>query len=227
MARTVRLGEGFIEVRRDVPDALGNTVALTPSGQQHGGVHSSQSYLVAPSFIVSGDEGGALVNGVTNSAVLNLGDLDVWSFVGTVGDSNVLRVAAVNFTPWIRLYDPKGELVGEAVSPRFDTRSLNLVYEITENPGTYTVVISSTTSGLSSPYTFKQSRWAPDLIVPDTPAIDEGATLNVSISAQDPDEPAKPSVPSDLSSSGVNLAIAPQTRRSLWATTEADGLSTM
>ena len=120
-------------------------------------------------------------------------------------------------------------MVGEAVSPRFDTRALNLIYEITENPGIYTVVISSTTGGFSSAYTFKQSRWAPDLIVPDTQTIDEGTSLNVSISAQDPDEPAKPLQFKLISAPpGVNpLAIGSATNATLsWATTEADGPST-
>lgn len=169
-----------------------------------------------------------MVNGATNSAFLNLGDLDVWSFVGTVGDSNVLRVTASTFNPWIRLYDPTGDLVGEAVSPRFDTRSLNLIYEITKEPGIYTVVISSTTGGYSSAYTFKQSRWAPDLLVPETQSIDEGGTLNVSISAQDPDEPSKPLQFKLLSAPpGVNFQMAGATNATLsWATSEADGPST-
>src|SRR5262249_36691904 len=149
-------------------------VSATFAGQT--GTYGLNLALIPASIVLTpGDEGGPLVNGNTNSATLNLGDLDVWSFIGTPGDSNVLRVTATDFTPRIRLYSSTGVLVGEA-NPNNSTfnRTATLSYEVTsENPGLYTVVISAAFAGQSGTYIFKQSRWAPDLIVPETQAIDE------------------------------------------------------
>jgi hypothetical protein len=183
----------------------------------------------SPITVSAGDEGGPLVNGMTNSATLSLGDLDVWSFLGTVGDSNVLRVTASTFTPWIRLYGPNGALVGEARSGNPGVRTASLIHEVTSiDPGLYTVAVSAAFAGQIGDYTFKQSRWAPDLIVPDNPSVEEGATLNVSISAQDPDEPAKPLQFELLSAPpGVLFALDGATNATIsWATTEADGPTT-
>lgn len=177
--------------------------------------------------IVEGDEGGSLVNGLTYPGTLDLGDLDVWTFLGTPGDSNVLRVAATGFTPWIRLYGPEGALVGETKSGNTIARNGSVTLSVT-NLGAYTVVVSATFAGQSGSYTFKQSRVPPDLMVPDTPVIDESTSLNVSISAQDPDEPVKPLVFTLLSGPpGLSLATAGATNATLsWTTTEADGPST-
>jgi hypothetical protein len=179
-------------------------------------------------FVISpAGAGGELVDGVTNSAVLNLGDLDMWSFYGTPGDSNALRVAAVNFAPWIRLYGPDGSIVQEVKSVNGGVRNLTLNQLIT-TAGIYTVVISATFVDQFGTYTFKQSRWAPDLLVPVTQTIDEGATLTLSISAQDPDQPIKPLQFALLSKpNGMSLALNGATNATIsWATGEADGPST-
>jgi hypothetical protein len=185
--------------------------------------------LAGEPFVTSdGDQGGPLTNGATNNATLEVGDLDVWSFVGTVGDSNAFTVVATTFTPWIRLYDPSGALVGEARPSSSFTRTATLSYELTKNPGVYTVVVSASVAGQTGDYTFKQSRWAPDLIVPDGKEINEGDTLNISISAQDPDEPVKPLQFALLSGPpGAAFAIGSATNATIsWPTTEADGPST-
>src|SRR6185369_2627356 len=44
-------------------------------------------------FVTSaGDEGGTLTNGVNQAGAIVLGDLDMWSFTATAGDSLVLRM---------------------------------------------------------------------------------------------------------------------------------------
>src|SRR5262249_19699819 len=152
---------------------------------QSGDYDITLAQALAPVVVSPGDQGGPLQNGVTNSASLPLGDLDVWSFVGTPGDSNVLRVASTDFTPWIRVYGPTGALVGETTSGNGFARAGSVSLSIT-NAGTYVVVISATFAGQDGTYTLKESRIAPDLIVPTDMAIDEATPLNVSISAQDP-----------------------------------------
>lgn len=172
-----------------------------------------------------GDEGGMLANGATNIATLALGDLDAWNFFGTVGDSNVFRVTAANFAPWVRVYGPVGTLVAESVPPNTSTRSATLIYELTANPGQYTVVVSSGVSGQSGGYTFKQSRWAPDLNVPQNAAVNEGEPVFYSITSQDPDEPAK-TLQFELLSGPAQAAfsvVGPTNATIGWSTSEADG----
>lgn len=178
--------------------------------------------------VSAGDEGGILINGATNNAVLSLGDLDVWTFNGTVGDSNVFRIPTAAFAPWIRLYNPNGTLVAESLPGNLNVRSANLVYELTNSPGAYTIVISSGVASQLGAYTFKQSRWAPDLNVPETISIDEDLLLNTSISAQDPDEPDKPLQFTFHSvHPGVTFTISGPTNAALtWQTSEADGPAT-
>ncbi len=174
-----------------------------------------------------GDEGGALTNAVVNSGTLALGDADAWSFFGTPGDSNIVRVVSTNFTPWIRLYGPDGSLAGEANVGNSFTRENTLRAGITE-AGLYTVVLSAKFTGQSGGYSLKQSRVPPDLIVPADAAFDETSPLSLSISAQDPDEPVKPLVFALISGPpGMTLASDGATNAVIsWTPAEADGPST-
>lgn len=198
-------------------------VSATYGGQI--GTYGLEMVRAATGIVLTpGDEGGNLINGFTNVATLDLGDLDVWSFFGTPGDSNVLRVIATNFTPWIRLYGPTGALVDETTSGNSFARSGVVSMTIT-NEGLYTVVVAATFAGQSGTYMFKQSRVPPDLIVPETQVLDEGDTLAVGISAQDPDEPNKPLTFTLISGPpGLAFAIAGPTNATLaWPTSEATG----
>ena len=171
------------------------------------------------------DQGGTLMNGATNVATMLLGDLDAWTFLGTVGDSNVLRVTATNFAPWVRLYGPEGTLVAESAPATTITRSAQLIYELTANPGEYTVVVSSGVSGQSGTYSFKQSRWAPDLNVPQNEGVNEGEPVFYTLTAQDPDEPVKPLQFTLLSGPPQAVfAVAGPTNATIgWSTGEIDG----
>ncbi|MFO1501664.1 MAG: pre-peptidase C-terminal domain-containing protein, partial [Verrucomicrobiota bacterium] len=196
-------------------------------GNQAGSYGLTLAHVPEPFLVSGGDQGGALLNGFTNNATLAIGDLDIWSFFGTPGDSNVLRVTATSFTPWIRVFGPNGALLGETTSGNSITRSGFVTLQVT-NAGIYTVVVSATFGGQAGAYTFKQSRVPPDLILPDTTTLAEGATLNVSISAQDPDVPAKELTFALLSApEGMTLTRTGATNATLtWVTTEAHGPST-
>ena len=93
--------------------------------------------LVAP-----GDEGGPMTNGVAHVADLPPGDLDVWSFTASAGESLVVKVGQItqtnNFAPWVRLYGPDGALLGgdfAATAAEVTTRATN--------SGTFLVVIAN------------------------------------------------------------------------------------
>ncbi|MCW5556269.1 MAG: putative Ig domain-containing protein [Verrucomicrobiae bacterium] len=177
--------------------------------------------------VAPGDEGGGLRNAVTNLATLSLGDLDVWSFVGTPGDSNVFRVAATNFTPWIRLYGPDGTLVKETTTGNSFARDGLLTYAVPDG-GNYTIVVSATYSGQEGGYAFRQSRVPPDLILPEVAEVNEGDVLSVPMTAEDPDQPDKPLTFELLSGPpGMVLIAGGPTNVTLsWPTAEADGPGT-
>jgi hypothetical protein len=179
-------------------------------------------------FVVSpGDDGGPLTNAFSHVGTLALGDLDMWSFFGTPGDSNVLRVVSTNFTPWIRVFGPDGAVVKDTTSGGGATREGSVSFAVT-NAGMYTAVVSATFQNQSGTYALRQSRVPPDLNVPETQEIAEGQVLNVSISAQDPDVLLKPLTFNLLSApAGVTITTASQTNAILsWATSEADGPGT-
>jgi hypothetical protein len=187
------------------------------------------SYIKVPgSFVVSpGDEGGNMTNGVVYSGTNSLGDLDVWSFYGTPGDSNIFRIGTTNFTPWLRLYGPDGSLVTQAFTANTGNRTNSLPYVVT-NGGIYTLVSSAYYVTQSGTYNLKQSRVPPDLIVPGTQIINEGDTLNVPITAQDPDVPIQPLTFAavQLPTGAVFSQGGPTNASIIWATTEVSGPST-
>jgi uncharacterized protein YqiB (DUF1249 family) len=190
------------------------------------GTYTLHLARIPAAFIVPvHDEGGPLANGVTYLATNSVGDLDMWSFVGTPGDSNVLQIVGTSMYPQMDLYGPDGVLVKSAGNGAV---SSTLTYVVT-NAGMYTVLVQSYyVNGDSGTYTLRYSRVPPDLIVPDTQVLNEGATLNVSISAQDPDLPIKALTFAMLSAPpGVVLTPTGSTNATItWPTDETSGPST-
>jgi len=178
-------------------------------------------------FASPGDEGGVMTNGFYYTGTNSLGDLDVWSFYGTVGDSNIFRIATTNFTPWLRLYGPSGNLLKEAFTASGANRTNFLSYVVTNN-GDYTLVLSAYYLNQSGTYGLKQSRVPPDLNVPATQIINEGDTLSAPLSAQDPDFPDKALTFSKVSApAGIVLNPGGNTNATiLWPTDETSGPST-
>ena len=204
------------------------TVVLSATfANQDGGYGLSFAQAPEVPVISEGDQGGPLLNGFTHDGTLARGDIDVWTFYGTPGDSNVLHVTGTGFTPWLRVLDPSGNLAAETKSGNSAVRSGSVSLVVT-NGGNYTVTLSATYQNQSGTYTFKESRVPPDLNVPDSTVMEESAAFNVSINAQDPDVPDKPLVFGLLSGPpGMTLALAGSTNATLsWPTTEADGPST-
>ncbi len=95
-----------------------------------------------PIVVSPGDEGGPLTNGVAHQGNLPLGDLDLWNFTASAGDSLVLKMGQItdtnNFDPWIRLYGPDGALLSSV--------SAFAAAEVTlraTNSGTFLVVVGN------------------------------------------------------------------------------------
>src|SRR5207237_4171336 len=81
----------------------------------------------------------------------------VWSFAANSGDTLILRTAATNYNPWIRLYGPGGTLVGAAGTGVSGNHDVTLSLQPT-NTGTFTVVASSFTSGGTGNYLINLAR---------------------------------------------------------------------
>src|SRR5204862_415105 len=98
----------------------------------------------APKLFVTlpADDGGTLTNGVNQAGTIDLGDLDLWSFTATAGDSLVLRMGATGFVPQIRLFGPDGALVGDGFTINGNNRDAQLFLQAT-NSGLYMVVVNS------------------------------------------------------------------------------------
>lgn len=200
--------------------------AAVYSGQS--GDYTLHRAAIPGSFEVSPeDDGGPLTNGQTYAAGLPLGDLDIWSFVGTPGDSNVFRVTGTNLTPWLTVVAPDGAILRQSIPVNTGTRQATVTLPIT-NAGLYTVVLTPYYAGQGGTYSFKQSRFPPDLIHPESATLAEGTTFETTLTAQDPDEPDKPLQFNLLSAPpGMTLVLLGATNaRVTWATSEALGPST-
>src|SRR5205823_1593133 len=90
-------------------------------------------------------EGGPITNGGSHTGVIQVGDLDPWTFQAVFNDSITVSIGEVvgvgsdpNFRPWIRLRGPDGAPAGtawDANAARIDVRA--------PVAGTYTVLVAS------------------------------------------------------------------------------------
>src|ERR1022692_1419578 len=100
-------------------------------------------------FVMPGDEGGPMTNGVMHVGTIDLGDLDVWTFSANSGDAVIVRMGEVvdtsgNFEPWVRLYGPNGKLLDSS----FGASAAEVAVTAT-NSGTFTVVVGDGNGALS------------------------------------------------------------------------------
>ncbi|MDX1744472.1 MAG: Ig-like domain-containing protein, partial [Halobacteriales archaeon] len=97
--------------------------------------------------IPTGDEGGAMTDGVDHAGTIDLGDLDPWTFSATAGESLTIDLVETNdiseFVPWIRLVSPTGSLV----AGDFDGVAAQVSVTSAPETGTYTVIIGTNDSG--------------------------------------------------------------------------------
>lgn len=100
-----------------------------------------------------GDNGGAISNGSVNGAI-TIGDLDMFSFTATQGANLSVTIAELtgttDYTPWIRLVAPNGQLVGNNWGA--SGAAINVVASQT---GTYTIIIGTADSGNDATGTYQ------------------------------------------------------------------------
>src|ERR1043166_5553952 len=71
---------------------------IVVAGDGNGSLSGSGNYRLTlartgdPVVVTVGDEGGPMTNGVMHTGTILTGDLDVWTFTATSGDSLVVRI---------------------------------------------------------------------------------------------------------------------------------------
>ena len=125
-------------------------------------------------FVVSpGDEGGPLTNNVGSPGVIERGDVDMWSFEATTGDSILLRMGSPGYRPYFQIFGPRGALLGTAGGSGSSDMDAYISIRAT-NSGTFTVVAQSYYPNNNGPYTMHLVK-APGTII--TPPNDEGGPM--------------------------------------------------
>jgi uncharacterized repeat protein (TIGR01451 family) len=122
-------------------------VASNDSGYDATGDYLLTLALTPSTFVVpSGDQGGALVNGLNYAGAIHRGDIDMYSFTAVQGAAITLRIGEVGddtpFYPYIRLRGPNGTELANSWGP---LAAENSVYA--PSTGTYTVIVASNDSG--------------------------------------------------------------------------------
>lgn len=128
------------------------------------------AYEIAP-----GEEGGTLTNGAANAGTISLGDLDVWSFTATVGESVNARIGTTGYRPYLLLYGPTGNLVDSGAGSGSGDTDAD-VRALIATSGTYTLVAQSYTANGTGPYTLHLAKSMGDFIV--SPGDDGGELVN-------------------------------------------------
>lgn len=136
--------------------------------------------IPGPFAFAPGDDGGPLTNGFAHQATNSLGDLDVWTFDATAGDTVALRVGAPDYRPQITLYGPNGAALVTASGGTSSHRD-SAIFMVVTNTGVFTLAQWSYYNDGAGPYTLNFSR------VPGAYQVapgDEGGRLTNAISRQ-------------------------------------------
>ena len=83
-----------------------------------------------------------MTNGANHTGTIPVGDLDLWSFTATQGEALIVAMAETqgdaDFTPWIRLFAPNGDLVQD----NWDGTAVQHA-RVAPSTGTYTLVVGT------------------------------------------------------------------------------------
>jgi hypothetical protein len=111
-----------------------------------------------PISVSSGDEGGALTNGVAHNGSIVQGDLDVWTINATAGQRIKVQINEVtetdDFRPWIRIWAPNGATLGSTsglTAAQLGGTS-GIIVPVT---GTYLILVASFDSGFDGVGTYQ------------------------------------------------------------------------
>jgi uncharacterized repeat protein (TIGR01451 family) len=110
---------------------------------------SPGAFVVPP-----GDEGGALVNNVSQNATNIVAELDMWNFCANTGNNILVQITKLanlsgTYTPQIRLFGPDGTLLNSAANPTVATISRTVT-----NSGEFRVVVGDGTANLNAAGTY-------------------------------------------------------------------------
>ena len=158
---------------------IAGTYTLAVSDGSGGGTQTGTyrlHYLQAPDSFstTAGDEGGAATNGAGHPGDIGPADIDGYTVTASVGESIVVHAGdtgPTSFSPYIRLYDPAGNLVKSS----FRSGAANVEHSATQ-AGKYTIAISdgSSSNAESGQYEMHLAR-VPGTYL--TPLNDEGGVL--------------------------------------------------
>jgi hypothetical protein len=99
--------------------------------------------------VPTGDQGGAMSNGVSHPGRIDLSDLDIWTFTASQGAAITVTIGEVpvpptvpdpGFWPWIRVFGPSGATVVCGNCWGNQSAQMSTIAPLT---GTYTVVVAS------------------------------------------------------------------------------------
>lgn len=129
----------------------GTFVAIV--GDANGGLYGSGDYRLTLARtgdaveVSSGDEGGAMTNGVMHKGTVLTGDLDLWTFTANNGDNLLVRIGMISdtniFYPGLRLFGPDGVLLRSSVGDLAAEVSMRAT-----NSGTFLVLVGDGNGGL-------------------------------------------------------------------------------
>ncbi len=111
--------------------------------------------LPADFIVPPGDEGGVLPVGATQNGVLDLGDVDLWSFVANTGDEFTVTLDDTGpgaFDPFVLVYDSAGALVDSD----FDTVSA-VASGTAPRAGRHTILVKDGNGDVSATGTYALS----------------------------------------------------------------------
>src|SRR5262245_8301741 len=97
-----------------------------------------------PYAVSAGDEGGLVTNGATHVGVIQIGDLDTYTFQAGINDSMTIRIGEIRTSEVDPLFTPRIRLRGPDGAPLGDTSGANAGEIDVRAPltGTYTVLVT-------------------------------------------------------------------------------------
>ena len=148
------------------------TVLVDSYANGGSGTYTLHYFKVPGSFIVPpGDEGGPMTNGSNYDGMITLGDVDLWTFDATNGESVTLQLGS-SFYSRLVLYGPDGTDLQDVAGNSFD----KLIGYTVTNSGTFTVRVDSYATGGTGSYTLHYFKVPGGFIVP--PGDESGPMIN-------------------------------------------------
>ena len=152
------------------------TVLVSSGNAGHSGTYRLRLAQVPGAFVTpAGDESGVLTNGGYRDGLIEVGDVDFYTFTANKGDNIYLSAALLtgdgSFNPWIRLYGTNGVYLNQEGSSYTEAR----IAYVATNSGTFTVLVSSGNAGHSGTYRLRLAQVPGVFFIP---AGDQGGSLS-------------------------------------------------